>query len=281
MSELAIWSARQGAWVSCTRDEIIWLDRRLLSEGRDATLHRKPRCPAFRHVQHSWELFSRDITHTVYVAPFVVGQAIDPEAITAAARYVLPAARIGLETQPVRLEAGIWMVAVGKWVLSVRVDGADEGRDDDDLPGDDAPVTAGAYGAPAAGGQAAPPVADAVARVSRYFARNPAARLAVAYHYRDFIRGEFAPQVTPMLDVAIALDLSSEGSVSEYKKELQRRIWDGQGHQRELGKFLLMNGLLGPADLAGALDLAAKNEASGRTGLARERLRYKAKRRAT
>ena len=75
----------------------------------------------------------------------------------------------------------------------------------------------------------------------------------------------------------LALDLSSEGSVGEFKKELQRRIWNEQHHQRELAQFLLTNGLIGRPDLARALRVAAANEASGRTKQARERLSYRHK----
>jgi len=98
----------------------------------------------------------------------------------------------------------------------------------------------------------------------------------MAYYYQDFISGGLGPQPRPMDSVIVALDLN-KGAVSEYKKELQRHIWNEQGHQRELGEFLLVNRLIGPADLGRALQAAAANEAGGRTGLARERLRYNKK----
>jgi hypothetical protein len=101
--------------------------------------------------------------------------------------------------------------------------------------------------------------------------------MAIAYYYQDFIRGGLAPQEIPMTEVAVALDLTGQEAVSEYKRELQKRIWDETGHQRELGEFLLNNALITAADLERALRVADANEASGRTELARQRLRYSSK----
>ena len=127
-------------------------------------------------------------------------------------------------------------------------------------------------------GSASPALPDAVSKVDAYFKRNGLARMALAYYYRDYILGTVAPRTTAMIDVAIALDLSAEGTVGEFKKELQRRIWNEQHHQRELAQFLLANGLIGRPDLDRALRVAAANEASGRTKVARERLNYRHKR---
>ena len=49
-----------------------------------------------------------------------------------------------------------------------------------------------------------------------------------------------------MMEVVVALDLSGEGAVSDYKKILQSLIWKERGHARDLGDFLLSNGLLNP-----------------------------------
>ena len=66
---LFLWSTAGDEWVSCSPDEITWLDRGRLSDNEDQTLHRAPRCAGLRHVQHRWELFSRDSTYQVYLAP--------------------------------------------------------------------------------------------------------------------------------------------------------------------------------------------------------------------
>jgi hypothetical protein len=274
MSELVIWSAAAGGWQKCAPDEITWLDRSLLSGGRDLTLHRSPRCPGLRHVHHRWELFSRDVSHLVYAAPTAPAAVPDHREVEAAARFVLPLAHGAFEPTPARLDAGAWLISVGTWVLPVRVSVAPGDRDRPTSPAADG--LPGTYEIHRPGHSAArrkPPVADAVPRVARYFQRNPTACLAMAYYYQDFISGGLGPQPRPMDSVIVALDLN-KGAVSEYKKELQRHIWNEQGHQRELGEFLLVNGLIGPADLGRALQAAAANEAGGRTGLARERLRY-------
>jgi hypothetical protein len=78
-----------------------------------------------------------------------------------------------------------------------------------------------------------------------------------------------------MMDVVIALDLSGEGAISDYKKQLQGLIWKERGHPRELAEHLLTHGLLTPADLEEARAVAAANERSGRSDQARKRLRYK------
>ena len=70
---LFLWSAARGEWVNCPPDEITWLDRRTLSGDEDVTLHRAPRCAGLRYVHHRWELFSRDTTYRVYLAPDAAG----------------------------------------------------------------------------------------------------------------------------------------------------------------------------------------------------------------
>jgi hypothetical protein len=277
MSELVVWSAAAAGWHKCPPDEITWLDRRLLSDGRDLTLHRSPRCPGLRHVQHRWELFSRDVSHLVYAAPMAAGTVPDHRAVEAAAQFVLPLAHGAFEPKPARLGAGAWLISVGTWVLPVRVSAAPGDRDWPTSPAaDDLPGTYEIRRPGQAAARRTPPVADALPRVARYFQRNPTACLAMAYYYQDFISGGLGPQPRPMDSVIVALDLN-KGAVSEYKKELQRHIWNEQGHQRELGEFLLVNGLIGAADLGRALLAAAANEAAGRTGHARERLRYNKK----
>ena len=69
-----------------------------------------------------------------------------------------------------------------------------------------------------------------MAHVRGYFERNATARMAMAYYYQEFILGLAAPQPVPMMDVVIALDLSGEGAVSDYKKLLQGFIWKERGH---------------------------------------------------
>jgi hypothetical protein len=75
-----------------------------------------------------------------------------------------------------------------------------------------------------------------------------------------------------MLDVVIALDLSGEGAVSDYKKLLQGFIWSERGHARDLTGFLLTSADLNEARLA-----AEKNERNGVCETARQRLRYRPK----
>ncbi len=281
MAELAIWSRERKEWAITPPDEIVWIDRKLLSDGRDQSLHRAPRCPGLRRVHHRWELFSRDPSHQVFVAPLEDGEIPASAVIERTARHILPAARATLETQPFRLEPGAWAIGIGAWVLAVRVEGDD--READRPP--TIPVDVGLAAtrdvdlAPGGPGQAVPD-AGAVLRAAQYFEHNALARLAMAYYYRDFIQGGLAPLAVPIAEVAVALNLSSEASVSEYKKELQRRIWQEQGHQRELGEFLLLNGLLTLTDLREALAIAAANEASGVAQEARHRLRYAHRRRA-
>jgi hypothetical protein len=116
--------------------------------------------------------------------------------------------------------------------------------------------------------------------VRGYFERNGTARRALAYHYQEYILGLAAPQPVPMLDVVIALDLSGEGAISDYKKLLQGFIWSERGHPRQLAEFLLSNGLLTAADLDAARTAALANERSGRSEIARQRLQYRVKKKA-
>jgi hypothetical protein len=256
-----------------------------LSGGKDATLHRPPRCAGFRYVGHGWELFSHDTTYQVYVSP--AGEApLNHESVQAEARHVLPAALARYEHHAVsiesvvRLEAGIWRVSVGKWPLQVYVDVPVPRRQDPTATGNGELATqeerTRVPGSPGRG-RGNLPVPDAVPDVRAYLERKGEARMAMAYYYQNFIRGAVAAQAIPMIEVAIALDLTGDGAVSDYKKELQRLIWREQGHARELAEFLLANGLITKADLDLAEKVAAANEASGKAEAARDRLRYRQK----
>jgi hypothetical protein len=272
---LFLWSTAGEEWMSCAPDEITWLDRSRLSDNEDLTLHRAPRCAGLRHVQHRWELFSRDATYQVYLAPDADGEPLSADAVRRTARHVLPAAPESYEARPVVLDRGLWVVSVATWVLRLRLDmPAEAGADAADPPGGTVTLANEVKRRGPAGSAVRE---DAVARVRGYFERNATARLAMAYYYQEFILGFSAPQTVPMLDVVIALDLSGEGAVSDYKKLLQGFIWSERGHARDLTGFLLANGLLAPADLNEARLLAERNEREGVCETVRQRLRYRPK----
>ena len=271
---LFLWSATRGEWVSCPPDEITWLDRRMLSGDEDLTLHRAPRCAGLRYVHHRWELFSRDTTYRIYLAPYAAGTPLSAEAVERTARHVLPVAPARYEALPITLTEGSWLVSVGPWVLRLRLDVADRPPAEPRVPDDGKQLTTRAGTIVRRGGEAGE---DAVARVRGYFERNTTARLTMAFYYQEFILGLAAPQTVPMINVVIALDLSGEGAVSDYKKLLQGFIWKERGHARDLADFLLANGLLTPADLDEARRVAAENERKGVCEIARQRLQYRPK----
>jgi hypothetical protein len=274
---LFLWSTAGDEWVSCPPDEITWLDRSALSDNEDQTLHRAPRCAGLRYVQHRWELFSRDATYQVYLAPAPAGSSLNAEAVRRAARHVLPTVPESYEARPVVLDQGLWVVSVAAWVLRLRLDMPAGARVDAAGPvSEQQGITVGNT-VVRRGTAAGATRKDAVARVRGYFERNATARLAMAYYYQEFILGFSPPQTVPMLDVVIALDLSGEGAVSDYKKLLQGFIWSERGHARDLTGFLLTNGLLTSADLNEARLAAEKNERNGVCETARQRLRYRPK----
>ena len=276
-ARLFLWSTAREQWLSCPPEEITWLDRSKLSDNEDPTLHRAPRCAGLRYVQHRWELFSRDTTYQVYLAPETAGAPLSAEAVRRTARHVLPAAPETYEARPIVLEAGLWVVSVAAWVLRLRLDmpvGAHV--DAPDHSGGQQVVTVGNV-VTRRGTTAGAVRKDAVPRVRGYFERNAMARLAMAYYYQEYILGFSPPQTVPMLDVVIALNLSGEGAVSDYKKLLQGFIWSERGHARDLTGFLLANGLLTAADLNEARLLAERNEREGVCETARQRLRYRPK----
>ena len=273
-AELFLWSAARSEWVSCPADEITWLDRRVLSADEDLTLHRAPRCAGLRYVHHRWELFSRDTTYRVYLAPDAAGTPLRAEAVQRTARHVLPVAPARYEALPVVLAEGSWLVSIGTWVLRLRLDAPARPGAEPAVTDDGQQETTRAANVVRRGSV---PGEDATARVRGYFERNATARLAMAYYYQEFILGRPAPQTVPMMDVVIALNLSGEGAVSDYKKLLQGFIWSERGHARDLADFLLGNGLLTPADLDEARQAAAANERSGVCETARQRLQYRPK----
>ena len=270
---LFLWSATRGEWASCPPDEITWLDRRMLSGDEDVTLHRAPRCAGLRYVHHHWELFSRDTTYRIYLAPDAAGTPLTAEAVERTARHVLPVAPARYEALPITLAEGSWLVSVGRWVVRLRLEMAARRPAEPQVP-DGRQLTTRAGTIVRRGGE---PGEDAVTRVRGYFERNVTARLTMAYYYQEFILGLAAPQTVPMISVVIALDLSGEGAVSDYKKLLQGLIWKERGHARDLADFLLANGLLTPADLDEARQVAAENERKGVCEIARRRLQYRPK----
>jgi hypothetical protein len=279
VGRLFVWPSEHGAWVSCPTDEITWLDRSLLSGNRDLTLHRPPRCAGLRYVHHQWELFSRDTTHAVYLAPHEDETQLDHQAVQLTARHILPVAPAQhYETLPVALEEGEWLVSVGTWVMPLRLESLARRSDQGPAPtgNEQQPSTqeetVRAGSPPARRGS--PHRAEAAADVSAYFDRNGTARMAMAFHYQEYILGLPAPQPVPMTEVVVAFDLSGEGAVSDYKKLLQDLIWSERGHPRELAEFLLANGLLTRADLESARKTAMANERSGKSEMTRRRLQY-------
>jgi hypothetical protein len=274
IGQLFLWSAKSGEWTDCPHEEITWLDRSLLSGNEDLTLHRAPRCAGLRYVNRGWELFSRDTSHLVYLAPDAPGPIPSPDKVRQAAYHVLPVAPERYEAVPVALEGGLWLVSVGSWVVRLRHEVPERPRVEPAPAGDEATREREFT---RRGRSPGPPGEDAVARVRSYFQRNNRARLAMAYYYEEFILGRPAPQPAPMLNVVIALDLSGEGAVSDYKKLLQGFIWQERGHARDLAGFLLGNGLLTPADLDQARRVAEQNERAGICEQARLRLRYRPK----
>jgi hypothetical protein len=271
----------RGDWTRCPPDEITWLDRGLLSGNEDLTLHRSPRCAGLRYVHHRWELFSRDTSHRTYLAPDETGEGPVPaaEAVRKTATHILPMAPAHYEALPIVLEEGCWLVSVAQWVVRLRLEFAAEPvAIPPGAPTDTQPVTQdGRVLAGRAAGPGGPPGEDAVTRVRAWFDRNSTARLAMAFYYQEYIRGQSAPATVPMMDVVVALDLSGEGAISDYKKQLQGLIWNERGHSRNLAGFLLSNGLLTPVDLDQARQLAARNERSGVSETARKRLAYRPK----
>jgi hypothetical protein len=182
------------------------------------------------------------------------------------------------EALPVVLEEGSWLVCVTEWVLRLRLEFAAEPVAPLTGPSDTQPVTQDGRVLRQAGDPAdGPPGEEAVARVRAWFDRNNTARLATAFYYQEYILGLPAPATVPMMDVVVALDLSGEGAISDYKKLLQGLIWNERGHSRNLASFLLANGLLTPVDLDQARQLAARNERTGVTETARKRLQYRPK----
>ncbi len=279
-AQLFIWSPERGGWAGCAPDEITWLDRGLLSGNKDLTLHRAPRCAGLRYVHHRWELFSRDTTYQVYLAPHPGGSVPGPEAVQRTARHVLPVAPARYEALPVPLEEGSWLVSVGSWVLPLRLEGPVRPRRPAPEPGADAQLRtrdSTVLHAAARSRRPGPVRDDAVAHVRGYFERNATARMAMAYYYQEYILGLPAPHPVQMMEVVIALDLTGEGAVSDYKKLLQGFIWQERGHARDLADFLLSNALLTPADLDQARQVAAGNERGGVCERARQRLRYRPK----
>ena len=274
---LFFWSTARDEWVSCPPDEITWLDRSALSDNEDLTLHRAPRCAGLRYVQHRWELFSRDTTYQVFLAPLPAGAPLNAEAVRRTARHVLPAAPESYEARPVVLEPGSWAVSVAAWVLRLRLEMPADARVDTPRPDTDQQAVTVGNTVTRRGSAAGATKKDAVERVRGYFDRNASARLAMAYYYQEFILGFSPPQTVPMLDVVVALNLSGEGAVSDYKKLLQGFIWSERGHARDLTGFLLTNGLLTLADLNEARLVVEKNEREGVCDMARQRLRYRPK----
>jgi len=168
-------------------------------------------------------------------------------------------------------------VSVAAWVARLRLDDVPETEKEPAVVPDSGQKTVTVAGTVVRRGTAGAIRPDAIERVRAYFDRNAMARLAMAFYYQDFILGMSAPQTMPMIDVVIALNLSGEGAVSDYKKLLQGFIWSQRGHARDLTGFLLGNALLTPADLHEARLLAEKNERDGVCETARQRLRYRPK----
>jgi hypothetical protein len=293
MSELLVSSEAYQQEVTGQPGEVTWLDRALLSSNSDLTLHRRPRCPGVRYVDHQWELFNRDADHSVYIAPYFTDEPRTFRNVRRRASRVMPVARPAYEPVPWILEPGAWLISVGQWVVRLSlVPAADPetGPDGHTTGSGHGPTTQmrpQAAGGEAQAGPASTPLPDALDRARDYFRRHEIVLLAIAYYYRDFILNRYGrdsgvpidPQTVPIVEVAVDLNLPSDSSVSEYKKELQRCIWGtAGGHQRELAEYLLNHGLISPIELQKAKDLARRNAEAGLDEQARRRFSYRPRR---
>jgi len=283
-TELVIWSPACGQYLYCPPDDITWIGRKLLSASQDRHLHRGIVCAGVRYVAHRWELFNRDTDREIYLARRMPGMPPSAKFARSAAQLVLPAATPRLEPYPVPLDEGEWLVAIGAWSVLLFVGVP--------LRDDDLPSKSGRHAQPAppadndqeesrpgestlkADGDL--PLADAVSRVRAYFDRHRLVQMAMAYYYQDYIRNKVAAQEVTMLEVAVALNLTNQTTIADYKKELQKLIWNQPSrHQRELPEFLINSCLIDYSVLNRALQLALANERTGKTTVARQRLEYR------
>ena len=283
-TQLVIWSPAGDQRVPCPPDDITWIGRTLLSGGQDRHLHRGTACAGLRYVAHRWELFNRDTKREIYLARRHPRTPPSAQVARATAERVIPPATSRLEPYPVPLDEGEWLVGIGMWsvVLFVGVPPR----------ADDSPSGTSRYArpAPAAEGEreqdrpsettvksdGEPPVADAVSRVRAYFDKHGPVQMAMAYYYQEFIRNKVPAHEVPMLDVAVVLNLTNPSAIADYKKELQRLIWnEPSGHQRELAEFLVNSGLIDHSVLNRAVQLARANERTGKIREARQRLGYR------
>lgn len=285
-TELVIWSPACRRYLSCVPDEITWLGRWLMSGGEDRHLHRTTSCAGVRYVAHQWELFNRDTDREVYLAPRRPGTP-SAQIARATAEWMLPVATPRLEPYPVPLEQGEWLVAIDRWfvVLFVGVPVRDDdleqgtGRHAQLAPPADGEGDLGRPAEATLKTDGEPPMLDAISRVRAYFDKRGLVHMAIAYYYQEFILGRVAPQVVPMIDVAVALNLTNQTAIADYKKELQRLIWDQPaGHQRRLAEFLITAGLIDHTVLQRARQLAEANEKTGKASDARQRFGYRPRR---
>jgi len=285
-TELVIWSPAGGQRVPCPPDDITWIGRALLSGGRDRYLHRGIVCAGLRYVAHRWELFNRDTGQEIYLARRHPRTPPSAQVARATAEHVIPPATPRLEPYPVRLDEGEWLVGIGMYsvVLFVGV----PPRDDDSpswtsrqarpalIPAVDGEREQDGPSETTFRSDGEPPVADAVSRVRAYFDKRGLVQMAIAFYYQEVIRNKVPAQEVPMLDVAVALNLTSGSAIADYKKELQRLIWnEPSGHQRELAGFLVNSGLIDQSVLNRAVQLARANERTGKIRDARQRLEYR------
>jgi len=187
MSELLISSEAHQQEVIGQPGEVTWIDRALLSNNTDLTLHRRPRCPGLRYVDHQWELFNRDADHSVYIAPYFADETRTFRNVRRRASRVMPVARSAYEPVPWVLEPGRWLISVGQWVVRLTLVTAETrpgGREADTLAGSShGPTTQMRPQPPGEGGPAklaGPPLPDALARTRDYFGRHEIVLLAIA-----------------------------------------------------------------------------------------------------
>lgn len=283
-TELVIWSPAGGQRVSCPPDDITWIGRTLLSGGQDRYLHREIICAGLRYVARRWELFNRDTSREIYLARRHPRTPPSAQVARATAEHVIPPATPRLEPYPVPLDEGEWLVGIGMYsvVLFVGVPPHDDeglsgtGRQAQPAPAVDGEREQGPPSDSTLKSDGEPPVADAVSRVRAYFDKHGLVQMAIAYYYQEFIRNKVPAQEVPMLDVAVVLNLTNSSAIADYKKELQRLIWnEASGHQRELAEFLVNSGLIDHSVLNRAVQLARANERTGKIREARQRLEYR------
>lgn len=213
------------AIIAAKQDEVYFLDRDFLSEGRDESISRMPNCPCLRHRVGSWWIDNDSDQNEALVRLWVK---------SGERKYDVPR-RCSFALPDGEVELLVWDVKLYQVGLTVSDSDLRSTRPGAHKSNLDVITHIGRE--------------DADKHVRTLFAEKPRTRTVLAALYREYLtRGAAAPKPLTRKEASNCLSIQGLSQVDTALQDVQLAIWNELGHAEEVPGYLINRGLLKAED---------------------------------